>query len=115
MSIPQGQTETVANPILQSRALLGRIIENGIDPPDHLLLDVLLAGKVHDIYGQSGAGKTMLTVCLVKDAVGRGFTVLFCDAENGPRTIADRLCDLGVDPQETDERLVYVPSPSLTL
>lgn len=97
------------------RVLLGRGIEEGIEPPAELEPDVLLRGKVHSIYAAPGTGKTFLALWLTAQAVEREETVLVLDSENGPRIISERLADLGTVAAKVDEYLHYHPYPSLTL
>ena len=104
-----------SNPLLAGRVDMGKAISQGIDPPDELEPDVLLDGKIHHLFGPSESGKTIIGLWLVKRRVeARQYVVVF-DAENGPRTIAERLKQMGADPELIGEYLVYLPFPDLTL
>lgn len=108
---PTGNGDSEAS----GRVLLGRGMEDGIEPPEEQEPDVLLRGKVHSIYAAPGTGKTFLSLWLVARAIERGERTLFLDSENGPRIVSERLADLGVNPTKVDEHLFYYPYPSLTL
>ena len=100
---------------LQGRVLLGAGIAGELEPPDELEPGLLLRGKVHDIYAPAGAGKTMVMLWAVKRCLERGEPVAIFDMENGPRTVSERLRDLGVGAEQADELLHYFPSPNLPL
>lgn len=95
------------------RVLLGEAIREGIEPPETLVDDVLLVGKAHSIYGPPGLGKTFLMLWLILWVIERGYNVVLFDAENGARIIAERLQQLGADPDKLDEHLHYFPFKSL--
>jgi 5S rRNA maturation endonuclease (ribonuclease M5) len=100
---------------LPGRVLLGEGIAGELEPPDELEPGILLKGKVHNVYAAAGTGKTMLMLWAVKRCLERGQAVIVLDMENGPRTISERLRDLGVDAKRADELLHYFPSPNLPL
>jgi AAA domain len=104
-----------ANPLLAGRVDMGRAISQGIDPPPELEPDVLLEGKIHHLFGPSESGKTIIGLWLVKRRVEARQYVIVFDAENGPRTIAERLKQMGADPGLVGEYLIYLPFPDLTL
>ena len=103
------------NPIMSSRVLLARGIEEGIEPPEVHEPDVLLKGKVHHLFAGSGKGKTWLLLWLIKNAVERGERVIAFDCENGKRIISERLQELEIDTSRLDELLLYIPFPTLPL
>jgi hypothetical protein len=88
-------------------------ILNGIDPPEELLADILLAGKAHTIFAPGGAGKTWVLVWLATELVRLGKTVVVFDLENSGRTMSERFEEMGIDPMEAAERLWYFDFPSL--
>lgn len=100
------------SPAIEGRVLLGRAIENGIDPPTELLPDILLAGKAHNIFAPGGVGKTWVLVWIATELVKRGKKVVVFDLENGFRTYAERFEEIGGDPEELDRLLHYYPFPS---
>jgi hypothetical protein len=102
-------------PGLAGRVLLGAGIAGELEPPDELEPGILLKGKVHSVYAAAGTGKTMLMLWAVKRCLERGEPVIAFDMENGPRTISERLRDLGVDAEGADKLLHYFPSPNLPL
>jgi hypothetical protein len=88
-------------------------IVNGVDPPEELLEDILLAGKAHTIFAPGGAGKTWVLVWLANQVVRLGKTVLIFDLENSGRTISERFEEVGMDPGAAAERLWCFDFPSL--
>jgi hypothetical protein len=100
---------------LQGRVLLGAGIAGELEPPNELEPGLLLSGKVHNVYAAAGTGKTMLMLWVVKRCLERGQPVVVFDMENGPRTISERLRDLGVGAERADKLLHYFPSPNLSL
>jgi len=103
------------NRLLDGRVDLGEAISEGIDPPDELEDDVLLSGKIHHIYGPSESGKTIVLLWLIKRRVEAGQNVVLFDAENGTRTVAERLKQMGADPELVSKHLTYLPFPDLSL
>ncbi len=112
---PIDTLDTEQNPILDSRVLLARGMEHGIEPPDVHEDGVLLAGKVHQLFAGPGVGKSWVGLWLSKRCIERGERVLYLDMENGPRIVSERLGLLEVDASEVDTFLYYHSSPSLTL
>ncbi len=107
--------EGAINPLLSGRVDLGAAISKGIDPPAELEPDILLEGKIHHLFGPSESGKTIVALWFAKRRIeARQYVILF-DAENGPRTISERLKQMGADPALVSEYLVYLPFPDLTL
>ena len=111
----EGEKERGQNPLLAGRFDLGKAISRGIDPPDELEPDILLAGKIHHFFGPSESGKTIVALWLIKRRIEAHQRVLVLDAENGPRTISERLKQMGAEPELVSEYLVYLPFPDLTL
>jgi hypothetical protein len=107
---PEVETE---DPAEDGRILLGRIMKQGIDPPEELVPDILLAGKVHSIYSGASTGKTFLMLWIILQVIERGLRVLVFDKENGPRIMAERLELLGADPAKVDELVSYHFYPEL--
>jgi Bifunctional DNA primase/polymerase, N-terminal/AAA domain len=103
------------NPLLAGRVDLGAAMSRGIDPPDELEPDILLSGKIHHLFGPSESGKTIIALWMVKRRIEARERVVLFDAENGPRTISERLKQMGVDPKLVSEYLIYLPFPDLTL
>lgn len=108
-----GKQEAKLGSLLGERVLLGQDIRDGIEPPEELVPDLLLKGKVHSIYSGAGTGKTFLMLWLVLRVLERDLPVIVVDMENGRRIIAERLKDLGANPEDLDHLLHYYPSPDL--
>lgn len=88
-------------------------ILNGVDPPEELLKDVLLAGKAHTIFAPGGAGKTWLLVWIATELVRNGKKVVVFDLENSGRTMSERFGEMGIDPIEAARLLYYFDFPTL--
>jgi hypothetical protein len=101
-------------PIMAGRVLLGEGMENGVEPPVELERDVFLCGRVHWVYAPAGLGKSWLALWQTKRCLDRGQPVLYFDAENGYRIVAERLAALGASAERVDELLHYYPFPHLT-
>lgn len=97
------------------RTLLGQAIEHGIPEPEVFEPDILLTGKVHQLFNKAGGAKTWLGLWLTVQAVGRGQTVLYLDMENGHRLVSERLQMLSVDTSNLDALLHYYPFPKLSM
>jgi hypothetical protein len=95
------------------RVLLGKVIRDGIEPPAVLVEDVLLEGKTHAVYGPSGFGKTYVLLWLALRVMERGAPVIIFDNENNVSIMAERLEQLGADPDQIDRLLHYHPFPEL--
>jgi hypothetical protein len=95
------------------RVLLGKVIREGIEPPAVLVEDVLLEGKTHAIYGPSGHGKTYVELWLALRVRERGGPVIVFDNENNVSIMAERLEQLGADPDQLDRGFYYYPFPEL--
>ncbi len=92
---------------LQGRTLLGQMLLGGIEPTPWLVDELLYEGRIHAIASAPGTGKTMLALWIAHDVVKRGHRVLYLDAENGPKLMAERLGNLGAEPEVLDERFWY--------
>ena len=57
---PEANVDQDKVPALRDRVLLGKIMREGVEPPEELVQDVLLAGKVHSLYSAASTGKTFL-------------------------------------------------------
>lgn len=98
-------------PAIPGRVFLGDLIENGIEPPEELLKDILLAGKAHNIYAPGGVGKTWVLVWLTDQLIRQGKRVVIFDLENGFRTYAERFEEMGSDTKLLNELVYYYPFP----
>lgn len=100
--------------LLRDRVLLGKLLKNGIEPPSQLVQGLLYEGRIHSIAGAAGDGKTLLALWMALRVIDRGFTVVYLDAENGPKVVAERLGAMGVDLDALDGLFYYLPA-DLTL
>jgi hypothetical protein len=100
---------------LGKRILIGKLIEEGIEPPVFLEKGIIMAGMLHWLYGDSESGKTFLALWLVKRFIEAGLIVLYLDKENGPEVIGERLELLGCNPDAVDKYLYYYDEPELRL
>lgn len=117
---PEGLAELIASaprwskpPAIEGRAFLGQAITGGVEPPEELLPDLLLAGKAHNVYAPGGVGKTWVLVWIACELMRRGRKVAIFDLENGLRTYAERFEEMGADPDTLDELVYYWPFPRL--
>jgi hypothetical protein len=92
---------------------MGDVIRLGVDPPEELLPDILLEAKAHNIYAPGGVGKTWVLVWLAKELLAQEKRVAVFDLENGLRTYAERLEEIGTDVDALNERFAYGAFPSL--
>jgi predicted ATP-dependent serine protease len=86
-----------------------------VPEPSEFEPELLLKGKVHQVFSGPGSGKSWLALWLVMQAIERGETVLYLDMENGKRIISERLQDLGVSGEGIDEHLHYFDFPALDM
>ncbi len=99
--------------IQHGRFAVHEAILNGIDAPEELLDDILLAGKAHTIFAPGGTGKTWVLVWIATELVRRDKKVVVFDLENSGRTMSERFEEMGIDPMDAAERLWYFDFPSL--
>jgi hypothetical protein len=96
---------------------LADLMANGVQPPNWLHRDVrqvLQLGHIHSLVGESSAGKSYWSTCVAHLAIASHLVVVYLDAENGPRIIADRLAGLGADLELVRRYLRYAPFPEPT-
>lgn len=92
---------------------MGDVIRRGVEPPEELLPDILLKAKAHNVYAPGGVGKTWVLIWLAKELLARGKRVAVFDLENGLRTYAERLEEVGADQDALNERFAYGAFPAL--
>jgi hypothetical protein len=94
---------------------LGKIIANGLEPerPSVACLSpekgMLYKGRINEIHGEPGVGKTNLALCFALTEMADGGHVLFIDPEDTPVGILNRLKAFGADMEMVVER--PLPSP----
>lgn len=106
---------TGENPLFASQVDLASVLRSGADPPEELELGVLLKGKIHHIFEPSESGKTMIALWVVKRRIEAHQRVVVFDAENGIRTIAERLQQMRADYEQVEKYLVYLAFPDLRM
>jgi len=94
--------------------LLGELLKGGIEPTPQLIEDLLYEARIHSIASAAGTGKTILAECMCLQVMRKGLPVMYLDAENGPKVIAERLEEMGADPDMLDQLFHYYPA-ELTL
>jgi hypothetical protein len=102
----------IPNPF--QRSDLAGALERGVDPPEVLVPEVLLAGKVHSIFSAGGTGKTFYAAYITRRVLEKGGTVLYFDQENGLRIMAERAECLGITP-EMAKNFYHYPFPTMPL
>ncbi len=95
---------------LPGRVLLGELLRGGIEPTPQLLDGLLYEGRIHSIASGPGTGKTLLAEWMAIQIMKQGLSILYIDAENGPKLIAERLQELGADLGRLDELFHYFPA-----
>lgn len=95
---------------LQGRVRLGELLRGGIEPTPQLLEGIFYEGKIHSLAGKPGEGKTLMALWAAVQVMMQGRKVLYLDAENGPKLIAERLRDMGASPDSLDEHFHYYPA-----
>lgn len=106
-------TNTETGGILQPMDL-GKALVEGIEPPEHLINDLLYAEGIHSIYSPGGTGKTILALWCCLKVMERGLDVLYVDEENGAHHIAELLSSFEVEPELISNHFKYLPAPGLT-
>lgn len=118
---PEPTPQTTQDPALgrQSR-LWGNVLSadalRGEPPPEppYVLRGLVRAGDLVALVSAAKAGKSLLTLDRVLDAVAAGHHIVYLDAENGQRVVNSRVHALGHGGADLDG-LVYVSYPSVTL
>lgn len=84
-------------------------------PPEELVERLLLRGDVHHLFADADNGKSWIALWLAKQALIKGYKVLYLDYENGPKIIRERLkVHLKVDAHLLEEgTFFYSSAPSL--
>ena len=99
---------------MQGRVLLGELLRGGIEPTPQLIEGLVYEGRIHAIAGPGGSGKTLIAEWIAHEVMKMGQPVLYLDAENGPKLIAERLQEMGADLDDLDAFFHYFPA-DLTL
>lgn len=72
---------------------------------------ILYAGRINELHGESGVGKSNINLTIAHRIMRDGGTVLFLDPEDNPQGIAQRFISLGGNPQDLIHRFKYVHNP----
>ena len=112
--VPGQAPKTTSASGLLGRVRLVPLLRGGIEPTPQQVEDVIYAGLMHSMAGPPGSGKTLLALWIAVQVMRGGGRVLYLDAENGPRLVAERLRDLDADEDALDELFHYYPA-DLTL
>ena len=72
---------------------------------------LLYAGRINEFHGESGIGKTNISLSVADRIMRAGGMVLFLDPEDNPQGIAQRFVSLGGDPSNLVSRFKYVHNP----
>jgi hypothetical protein len=72
---------------------------------------LLYAGRLNEFHGESGIGKTNISLAIADRIMRAGGVVLFLDPEDHPAGIAQRFLSLGGDPSNLLQRFKYVHNP----
>jgi hypothetical protein len=72
---------------------------------------LLYAGRLNEFHGESGIGKTNISLAIASSIMQAGGLVLFLDPEDNPQGIAQRFLSLGGDPADLLTRFKYVHNP----
>jgi DNA replication protein DnaC len=111
-AISADQSQERPNPF--QRSDLAKALKEGVEPPQVLVPEILLTGKVHSIYSAGGTGKTFYAAYIARKVLERGGSVLYFDQENGLRIMAERAECLGIS-SKMARNFYYYPFPTMPL
>lgn len=92
-------------------------IENGCEPERPAVADVglsacmLYAGRINEIHGEPGTGKSNVAIALCISVMKAGGTVLYIDPEDTPAGFTRRNLQFGADPDDLIHRCRYLHNP----
>jgi hypothetical protein len=72
---------------------------------------LLYSGRINEFHGESGIGKTNISLAIASRIMDAGGIVLFLDPEDNPQGIAQRFIALGGNPDHLLSRFKYVHNP----
>lgn len=93
---------------------LREFIENGCEPELPTVAGVgirsgmLYAGRINEIHGEPGTGKSNVAIALSNTVMRSGGTVLYIDPEDVPAGFTRRSLQLGADPEHLMHRCRYL-------
>lgn len=97
---------------------LREFIENGCEPELPTVANVgirtgmLYAGRINEIHGEPGTGKSNVAIALSNAVMKSGGTVLYIDPEDVPAGFARRSLQLGADPDQLINQCHYLNDSS---
>lgn len=93
------------------------LLEAGLEPERPTVCEafpsrfLLYRGRINEIHGEPGIGKTNIALCMAISVMNAGGTVLYLDPEDNPAGIGSRLLQLGCSRQSLLELFKYVHNP----
>lgn len=94
---------------LTGREFIGPVIDKGPQPTQWIIQDLVVAGRIHMLYGEPESGKTIIALSWMLQVIENGGDVLFVDEESGIEAIAGLLRDMGADSATVDAHVHYFP------
>ncbi len=97
---------------------LAEIIANGCEPELPTVADVglgtgmLYAGRINEIHGEPGTGKSNIAMALSNAVMSAGGLVIYIDPEDTPTGFTRRSLQLGARPEDLTQRCRYLNSSS---
>ena len=103
-----------ADAVMPSFIDLREFILNGCQPELPTVADVgtgtgmLYAGRINEIHGEPGTGKSNIAIAMSNAVMRSGGTVLYIDPEDVPAGFTRRSLQLGADPEDLMHRCQYL-------
>jgi len=97
---------------------LAEIIAGDCEPERPTVADVgigtgmLYAGRINEIHGEPGTGKSNVAIALSNAVMRNGDTVLYIDPEDNPRGFTRRALQLGAAADDLIHRCKYLHNPT---
>ncbi len=110
----QGRSKAEPPPFIDLRPF----IENGCQPERPGIADVglgacmLYAGRLNEIHGEPGTGKSNVAIAMCIAELNAGHLVLFIDPEDTPAGFTRRALQFGADPAQLADRCCYLHNPT---
>jgi AAA domain-containing protein len=90
---------------------LGELMRKGPTRPRVLVPDRIVAGVHHSFFGPPECAKTWILGDCIGALIKEGKNVVWVDWEMGGEAVAQRLLDLGADPEDVSKHLTYLDAP----